>query len=215
MSRDRQIVPPRVHIEFAAASPIAAILRRGPSDWVRLLAWDTRTDAVAAGAWFHGRIYDDGCSLSPNGKLFAYFAAKHSAHNTRGVNYAWTAVSKLPWLTALALWPRSDAWGGRAQFADDQTLIVESPHWEPLGACDRLPEGFTVLNRWIGAGAPPQNLPSVPKASASFDGSHGVDASGRPFSYVDGILFRESHVIVDLQGMRPEPARPPHEASQW
>ncbi len=149
---------PRIHIEFSSASNMAAILRRGPSKWVRLLAWNTADDTIIAGSWFHGRIYENGCSVSPDGTLFAYFATKYDGPKSRGVDYAWTAISKLPWLTALALWPQSETWGGRARFVDNQTLIIDCPHWEPLSTRDKLPEGFFVHPRWIGRDAPEQNL---------------------------------------------------------
>ncbi len=209
------VVTSRIHIEFSSASPMAAILRRGPSNWVRLLAWNTLTDVVEPGAWFHGRIYEDGCSVSPDEKLFAYFATKYNGPKTRGVDYAWTAVSKLPWLTALALWPQSDTWSGRAKFADDKTLIIDCACWKSLKTGDRLPKGFTVHPRWIGRAAPSQCLPSTPRSIASFDGTEGIDQAGRRFNYVDGHLKRDGQEIVDLDGMLPDPQRAPDEARVW
>lgn len=209
------MVAPRIHIEFSSVSPMAAILRRGPTRWVRLLAWNTLTDAIEGGSWFHGRIYEDQCSVSPDGKLFAYFASKHHGRKTRGVGYAWTAVSKLPWLTALALWPQSDTWGGGARFADNRTLIIDCPHWEDLKTQDRLPKGFTVHARWIGKYAPEQPLPGVPESKASFDGEEGIDPFGRKFKYVDGRLVRSGRPIVDLQDMQPDPQPSPEYAHSW
>ena len=206
---------PRIHIEFASASPVAAILRRGPSKWVRLLSWNTAEDSIELGSWFHGRIYEDGCSVSPDGTLFAYFATKYHGQKTRGVNYAWTAVSKLPWLTALALWPQSGTWGGRVKFADTKTLIIDCPHWESLRTMDKLPKGFTFHPRWIGVDAPEQSLPLVPTSKASFDGTCGVDQYGRKFEYKDGKLERASRAIVDLKNMLPDPQRAPEYANTW
>ena len=67
---------PRIHIEFASAAPVAAILRRGTTKWVRLVSWNTAEDSIKEGSWFHGRIYENRCSVSPDGTLFAYFATK-------------------------------------------------------------------------------------------------------------------------------------------
>lgn len=206
---------PRVHIEFSSGSTMAAIVRRGPSDWVRLLGWNTADDTITPGSWFHGRIYEDGCSVSPDGNLFAYFATKHDGPKTRGADYAWTAISKLPRLTALALWPQSDTWGGRANFADNKTLIIDCPHWDQLTTEDSLPQDFVVCPRWIGRGAPEQDLPPIPESKASFDGSNGMDQNGREFQYVDGKLLRGDEPIVDLGGMLPDPQRPPDEAHSW
>jgi hypothetical protein len=36
--------------------------------------------------------------------------------------YAWTAVSRAPWLTALALWPKGDCWWGGGLFTSDRAL---------------------------------------------------------------------------------------------
>lgn len=209
------LVVPRIHIEFASKSPKAAILRRGPSRWVRLLLWNTEDDTVASGSWFHGRIYEDLCSISPNGKLFAYFATKYHGEKTRGVDYAWTAISKPPWLTALALWPQSDTWGGGASFVDNDTLIIDCPHWDKLRSQDRLPSGFTVLPRWIGKDAPEQSLPRLAVASGHFQDGAGVDQFGRAFEYVDGKLFRDGTVIADFARMKPQTERPPEWARSW
>ena len=206
---------PRLHIEFASASSNAAILRRGPSNWTQLLLWDTASDAVKPGSWFHGRIYEDGCSVSPDGRLFAYFATKYHGEKTRGVNYAWTAISKLPYLTALALWPQADTWGGRASFVDNKTLIIDCPHWDSLKTDDSLPKGFTALPRWIGKDAPNQILPPACKTDSCFDGKSGNDQSGFGFRYEDGLLFRDNATIFDFNNMEPQPEPPPPSAHSW
>ena len=215
MPEMNQLSTPRIHIEFASASPVAAILRRGSTKWVRLLSWNTADDTVHAGSWFHGRIYEDGCSVSPDGTYLAYFALKYHGQKTRGVNNAWTAVSKLPWLTALALWPQSGTYGGRAKFADNKTLIIDCPHWESLQTKDKLPNGFIVHPRWIGVDAPEQSLPHVPRSQASFNGLQGIDQLGRAFEYTDGKLRRDGRVIVNFQEMCPVPQSSPEYAYQW
>ena len=172
---------PRIHIEFSSASPMAAILRRGPSDWVRLLAWNTRTDVIEAGSWFHGRIYESECSVSPDGELFAYFATKYHGPKTRGVNYAWTGVSKLPWLTAwlFGLNPILGAGEPIRRQPDTDHRLPFLGDFENKEV--RLPEGFAVLPRWIGRDAPKQLLPTVPQSTGSFNGIEGIDPFGRTF----------------------------------
>ncbi|EGF90901.1 hypothetical protein ABI_23130 [Asticcacaulis biprosthecium C19] len=79
----------------------AVVFRRGPSRTVLLLTWDLESDTLTAGQWFKGRIYERRCDLSPDGELLCYFAAKH--HGRPGT---WTAISRPPYLKALALWEK-------------------------------------------------------------------------------------------------------------
>ena len=213
--RDNRSPAPRIHIEFAAAAPVAVILSRGPSKWCRLFVWNIDDDSVQPGSWLHGRIYENGCSLSPDGGYFAYLALSHHAPRTRGAGYAWTAISKPPWLTALALWPQDDTWGGRTAFAGNHTLIIDCPHWRTLHTDDILPDGFTVIPRWVGTGAPEQSLPPVPRPLARFHATEGIDPAGRKIEYTDGILRCGGRTIVHLMDMTPTPHPPPPEAGQW
>jgi len=111
----------------ATNADVAVILRRGPSDWWRLTLWDTSLDRFDPGQWFHGRVYPGKCDVSPDGKLFVYFCGqfkpRNNAHGYRGT---WTAVSRPPYFTALALWPIGDTWGGSGIFLDDRTVLLGS-----------------------------------------------------------------------------------------
>lgn len=100
----------RLYAILARKSAKAVVFRRGPSKQVLLISWDTSNDTFKPGQWFKGRIYERRCDLSPDGELLLYFAAKY-----RG-SYSWSAVSKPPYLTALAMWPKGDCWGGGGEF---------------------------------------------------------------------------------------------------
>ncbi|MFL5356595.1 hypothetical protein [Archangium sp.] len=102
---------------LASEAPVAVLLRRGPTDWVEFIRWDTAGDTFERGQWFHGRIYERRGDLSPDGALFVYFAARHGARQ-RDSDYTetWTALSRPPWLTALTLWPKGDCWDGGGRF---------------------------------------------------------------------------------------------------
>ena len=93
------------------------IFRRGPSKRVRLTKWDLTDDSFEPGQWFKGRIYERRCDLSPSGKKLVYFAANHKPPFG-----SWSAVSRPPYLTALALWPKGDCWGGGGLFQTEKTL---------------------------------------------------------------------------------------------
>lgn len=101
--------PPRLYCVFARDAPIAAIFRRGPSRHVQLIKWRTDEDTFEPGQWLKGRIYDRRADLSPDGQLLVYFAADHKYLKGPAT---WTAVSKIPYLTALAFFPKGDCWAG-------------------------------------------------------------------------------------------------------
>ena len=109
--------PARLWVLLARAAPVGVIFRRGPSGQVLLIKWDTRRDRFEYGQWLKARVYERRCDLSPNGKLLIYFAANH-----KPPLYSWTAISKPPWFTALALWPKGDCWNGGGWFEDDRKV---------------------------------------------------------------------------------------------
>jgi hypothetical protein len=110
---------------LARQANVAVILRRGPIRWWHVTLWDKRHDIFEGGQWFRGRMYPERCDLSPDGKLFIYFAGKYRLGDVaRGYDFTWIAVSRPPYLTALALWPVGDAWGGQSVFIDDRTVLV-------------------------------------------------------------------------------------------
>jgi hypothetical protein len=123
---ERPARPPRLGFLQARRAAVAVIFRRGPSKRVELIRWDTEHDIIERGHWFHGRIYNRRSDLSPDGTKLIYFASKFTARtvNDREYTYAWTAISKPPWLTALALWPKGDCWWGGGLFGDDRTVFL-------------------------------------------------------------------------------------------
>jgi hypothetical protein len=109
----------RLFVLLARKAPRAVIFRRGPSAQVGLYLWHLDTDRIEPGQWLKGRIYERRCDLSPDGKHLVYFCAQW-----RKPMQTWTAISRPPWLTALALWPKGDAWGGGGLWDDDASIAV-------------------------------------------------------------------------------------------
>jgi hypothetical protein len=107
----------RIHFIVARKAPLAVVFRRGPTRQVEVLKWDLTTDELTAGQWLKGRIYERRCDLSPSGDFLIYFAAKYETELR-----TWTAISRPPYLTALALWPKGDAWGGGGLFDGDRRI---------------------------------------------------------------------------------------------
>jgi hypothetical protein len=100
--------------------------------------WDLAAPAYEPGTWLRGTIYPQRCDLSPDGRWFAYFAMKQSAEWELGSTYI--AISRLPWLTALAAWGIGSTWTRGMQFVDDASVRdVDEPD---LGDLVRVHERF-------------------------------------------------------------------------
>jgi hypothetical protein len=112
----------------------AVIFRRGPSRNVLMLRWWLASDTFEIGQWFKGRVYPDRSDLSHDGELLVYFAG-----NWRAPYATWTAVSRPPYFTALALWPKGDTWGGGGRFVTERLMAID--HAENQMA---LAEGFKL-----------------------------------------------------------------------
>jgi hypothetical protein len=133
-------VSTRLFVILARDAPVAAVLRRGPSKQVLLVRWDLTNDTFEAGQWLNGRVYERRCDLSPSGDRFIYFAATHKPPLG-----TWTAISRLPYFTALAVWPKGDAWGGGGLFTSENEILINHQESQ-LSILDdvRLPKGMTV-----------------------------------------------------------------------
>ncbi|HEY1904312.1 MAG TPA: hypothetical protein VGG56_17920 [Terracidiphilus sp.] len=109
----------RLFVIVARSAPIAVIFRRGPSKQVLLIKWNLEDDTLEIGQWFKARIYERRCDLSPEGEMLLYFAA-----DWRKPYESWSAVSRPPYLSSLALWPKGDGWGGGGQFYTRERILL-------------------------------------------------------------------------------------------
>jgi hypothetical protein len=112
--------PCRLYVLTATRAPTALIVRRGPSSWWHLLRWDLERLALEPGAWFHGTLYPRRSDISPDGRLLGYFALRSSPPPWD----TYFAVSKVPWLTALAAWRTGGTWTGGCQFSRGGRLAI-------------------------------------------------------------------------------------------
>jgi hypothetical protein len=139
----------RLHFIVARKAPVAVVFRRGPTRQVEVLKWDLNTDELTAGQWLKGRIYERRCDLSPNGDFLIYFAAKYETKLR-----TWTAISRPPYLTALALWPKGDAWGGGGLFDSDRRVRLNHRPDEMKQESEfRLAPSMTIVPLWEYAGS--------------------------------------------------------------
>ncbi|MBR9802690.1 MAG: hypothetical protein ACE37I_15980 [Rubinisphaera brasiliensis] len=190
----------------ARDEPMAVILRRGPSAWYHVIQWDMRRDLFVHGAWFKGRIYEEKCDVSPDGRLFVYFVHQGSRHGTQ-FTHAWTAISRVPWLKALAVWPQKMTYGGGGRFSDNRSLTVRA--LDP--ALEEFPSrGVRLLNE------------EAPEHGSS-DEVPGADWCGRDhqdrviFTRADRLYRREKRtdtLIADFTDLTPNPQPAPDWAAR-
>jgi len=126
---------------------MGVIFRRGPTRWIQLINWDTRKDVFEEGQWFHGHIYIGRSDLSPSGSLLIYFANKFNKKTVtdKEYTYAWTAVSKPPFLTALALWPKGDCWHGGGLFRGPHDVFLNHRPADAKSHPLHPPKGLRVM----------------------------------------------------------------------
>nr|MCH9684422.1 hypothetical protein [Deltaproteobacteria bacterium] len=124
---------PRLYAILARSSETAVVFRRGPTKQVQLWRWHRRRDEFERGQWLAGRVYERRCDLSPDGTLLVYFAAKY-----KGPYSTYTVISRPPYFTALALFPKDDTWGGGGLFAGPRRLSLNHRAPEQM----QLADGF-------------------------------------------------------------------------
>jgi len=118
----------RLYCLLARDARVGVVFRRGPTRQVLLIRWNLENDTFQEGEWFKGRIYERRCDLSPKGDKLIYFAATY-----KEPLFTWTAISKPPWLTAIALWPKGDGWNGGGYFESDDSIVLNHPPEQAKG----------------------------------------------------------------------------------
>ena len=226
--------PCRLSLVFAAGVSIAVIIRRGPSNWFHVIKWNTATDTFELGQWLHGKIYAERCGLSPDGLLFVYFAAKRShVRKTEGYRETYTAVSKPPYLTALAMWPEGSTWGGGGRFTKNLTLCLaygngrtRTPHDSkteifmshmPIPHPNH-PSGLLTIETNLERYRPNQDFLRDPTHYPKADWT-GVDHASRPIFIREGRLYsyinNQEHLLRDFNQDSPYKLASPDWARTW
>jgi hypothetical protein len=109
----------RIHVLLAARAPLGVVIRRGPSKRVCTILWNRARDEFQLGQWLKGRIFERRSDLSPDGKYLIYFAMNGKWKSD--VKGSWTAISRAPYLKALALFSKGDCWHGGGLFTGKTT----------------------------------------------------------------------------------------------
>jgi hypothetical protein len=221
--------PPRLFGIPALRAPVVAVVRRGPSDWSHLGRWDVAAGAYEPGAWIHANLYPQRCDVSPDGRWFAYFTLRPSARWEVGPTYL--AVSRLPWLTALAAWPTCGTWSQGAHFVEDPGVwqVGEPAHGDAaplrrrLGLALNAPALFAVERRrgWGEApGSPPKradDMWDLRRADTLTLEKPRPGSAGRTRLTVQGLYaaFRSGAPGEVLYGVASDAGERPLEDAQW
>lgn len=196
----------RLYVLMARDVPRALVLRRGPSRWYHLIAWNTRDDSFEPGAWFKGRLYEERCDLSPDGELFLYFALK--GNWTSSYKGSWTAVSRAPWLHALALWPQGDTWGGGGRFLGPRKIGLGLGE-VPAAHEDHPAQGLEVTTLREDAGRTPDareyDFGEHDWAGRDQAGLEVRSRGGKIYRVVDGVELE----LADFTKLTPDPKPAP------
>ena len=140
----------RLFVIMARQGRVAAIFRHDVKNLTRMIRWDLESDSFQPGQWFKGTVFDRFADLSPQGDYLIYYAAKPGRELTPP---AWTAVSRPPYFTALAMWPQTQVGAGGGLFDADRAIRLNHRADEmDLAKGFRLRNGMTVLRRaWDGS----------------------------------------------------------------
>lgn len=110
-------VPARLHLLRAHDAPVIAVIRRGPSKLFHVIKWNTETDELEYGSWFHGKLYPMRCDLSFDGKWMVYLAMGASGET-------WNACCQLPFLKTHLEGENNGTWNGGGFWRDAKTLML-------------------------------------------------------------------------------------------
>jgi hypothetical protein len=119
----------RLHLLRAHAAPIALVIRRKPSKHLHLILWNTETDELESGSWFHGRIYAERCDLSWDGQWMVYLAMGSDGET-------WNGICRPPWLRTVADVPNLGTWAGGGCFSGDRKLLSNDARCHTRSLCE-------------------------------------------------------------------------------
>ncbi|HET7844160.1 MAG TPA: hypothetical protein VFL14_08420 [Xanthomonadales bacterium] len=145
------MMPPRLHVLLARDSPLAVVMRRGPTRHTAVIGWDRKTDRFALGQWLYGRIYERRSDLSPDGRHLIYFAM--NGKWSSGTKGSWTAISRAPWLKADVLYGKGDGWCGGGLFTSNSEYFLDDCYGSHRLLHDHARLKRTDVLRWpVGPG---------------------------------------------------------------
>ena len=168
--------PARLHVLLARDAPVGLVIRRGPSKQVCTVLWNRKNDRFELGQWLKGRIYERRCDLSPDGKHFIYFAMNGRWHSE--VKGSWTAISRTPYLKAIALLSKGDCWHGGGLFTRNYRYWLNDGcgHEEFTKTKEVVRDTRFKLKEYFGGECPGVYYPQLMRDGWEFIRSDDVDS---------------------------------------
>lgn len=153
MTHDDVMVPARIQGFLARQASVAVILRCGPARWTEMLRWNLETDEVTAGQWLKARVYGEDCDFSPDGERFVALCATHVPNHRAAAEHGvplemtelWTAVSRPPYFTAVALTFEPGSFSGGGFWDSNKRLLTCS---SPFSSREVRPAECTVVHKF-------------------------------------------------------------------
>lgn len=213
---------------IAKKAAIALVLRRGPTKWYHLIKLSIENNSLEHGAWFKGRLYENSCDISSDGRYFLYKAFKG---NNRDASYkdSFTGLSEVPWLKAHWLLPIGTTYVGGGFFAESGLLSKKTIFIYQLAFCELTPhknhtdsKGFKVKHASDYNAAGHACIMKEPRHQdedliENADWSKRLDDGSIIWHkhyelyrrYFDGKQYEDS-LIADLSDLKPNPQPAPY-----
>ncbi len=112
----------RLFVIIAREAPVAVIFRQGPKDHTRLIKWRLDTGTFEYGQWLTAKVYERRSDLSPSGEYLICGISRKKPSYMPGMS-EWTTISKIPYFSALVLWPKTKSAGGGIWNSDLSVML--------------------------------------------------------------------------------------------
>lgn len=116
---------PHLFVIVSSNKNYAVIFRTTGRKLTLLVKWDLTSDLITHGQWIDGRIFNDACDISPNGKYLIYKINKKVTTKDKDFGVV-TIISRLPNFTALGMWGNRNQYAGGGFFESDDIVHISS-----------------------------------------------------------------------------------------
>ena len=181
--------PPRLYVLLRPESPVAVVIRQGPTRTFCTIGWDLARDRFEVGQWCKHKLYPERGDISPDGRWHVYFALNGRWRSeTKGT---WTGLARVPYLECLKMWPQGDTWGGGGQIVH----AAAAPDTDPDPP---LPKQFRIVRHAARRRLERDGWQQAEKAFGGWRLRKRVPGSG----------FVEQHTLIAPDGTM-------HDRAQW